>query len=157
MDLLIPRERRVQLPLLAAIKDPTLTQARALTLITPQQPLPLARSALTGPNSSADFNFYDSLGYLLNGSFTQIADNGSQGSGFSQFNVLAGDTFGFRVFTLDDQFGPGIATISNFSAPVPGPLPLLGVGAAFSYSRLRRRINLSTGPLSSASGSSDQP
>ena len=108
--------------------------------------------------SSADFNFYDSFGYLLNGSFTQIADNGSQGSGFSQFNVLAGDTFGFRVFTLDDQFGPGIATISNFSAPVPGPLPLLGVGAAFSYSRrLRRRINLSTGPLSSASGSSDQP
>lgn len=97
----------------------------------------------------------------MNGSFTQIADNGSQGTGFSQFNVLAGDTFGFRVFTLDDQFGPGNATISNFSAPgsapVPGPLPLLGVGAAFGYSRrLRRRINLSTGPLSSASGSSDQ-
>jgi hypothetical protein len=51
----------------------------------------------------------------------------------------------------------GNTTISNFSAPVPGPLPLLGVGAAFGYSRrLRRRINLSTGPVSSASGSSDQ-
>ena len=106
---------------------------------------------------SEDAVFYDGFGYLLNGSFTQLADNASQGTGFSQFNVLSGDTFGFLVFTTDNDFGPGNATISNFSAPVPGPLPLLGVGAAFGYSRrLRRRINLATGSVSSASGSSDQ-
>jgi hypothetical protein len=120
-------------------------------------------AVLAGPVSfhwsylSTDSDFFDGFGYLLNGSFTQLADNGSQGSGFTQFNVLAGDTFGFRVFAADNCCDPGIATISNFSAPVPGPLPLLGVGAAFGYSRrLRRRINLSTGPVSSASGSSDQ-
>lgn len=107
--------------------------------------------------SSTDDDFFDGFGYLLNGSFTQLADNASQGTGFSQFNVLSGDTFGFRVFATDNQVGPGNATISNFSAPVPGPLPLLGVGAAFGYSRrLRRRINLATGSVSSASGSSDQ-
>ena len=107
--------------------------------------------------SSTDEDVFDGFGYLLNGSFTQLADNASQGTGFSQFNVLSGDTFGFLVFTTDNDFGPGNATISNFSAPVPGPLPLLGVGAAFGYSRrLRRRINLATGSVSSASGSSDQ-
>ncbi|QVL53343.1 MAG: hypothetical protein KFB97_02815 [Cyanobium sp. M30B3] len=107
--------------------------------------------------SSSDEEVYDGFGYLLNGTFTQLAVNNSQGTGFSQFNVLSGDTFGFRVFATDNQLGPGIATISNFSAPVPGPLPLLGVGAAFGYSRrLRRRINLATGSVSSASGSSDQ-
>ncbi len=107
--------------------------------------------------SSSDCCSFDGFGYLLNGSFTQLAQNDFQGSGSTQFNVLAGDTFGFRVFATDNVVGPGIATISNFSAPVPGPLPLLGVGAAFGYSRrLRRRINLSTGPVSSASGSSEQ-
>lgn len=115
--------------------------------------------------SSTDTLSFDGFGYLLNGSFTQLADNGSQSTGFSQFNVLSGDTFGFRVFATDNTGGPGIATISNFAAPtisnfaapVPGPLPLLGVGAAFGYSRrLRRRINLATGSVSSASGSSDQ-
>lgn len=107
--------------------------------------------------SSTDPDFLDGFGYLLNGSFTQLADNSSQGSGSTQFNVLGGDTFGFRVFATDNDFGPGVATISNFSAPVPGPLPLLGVGAAFGYSRrLRRRINLSTGPLSTASQLSDR-
>jgi len=105
--------------------------------------------------SSTDYGLFDGFGYLLNGSFTELANNSSQGTGFSQFNVLAGDTFGFRVFATDNLIGPGIATISNFSAPVPGPLPLLGVGAAFGYSRrLRRRTTLANGPVSSASASS---
>jgi hypothetical protein len=100
---------------------------------------------------------YDGFGYLLNGTFTQLANNGSQGPGSSLFNVATGDTFGFRVFTLDDVLGRGTATISNFSAPVPGPLPLLGVGAAFSYSRrLRRRTSLAHGPVSTASQISDR-
>lgn len=107
--------------------------------------------------NSTDYGPFDGFGYLLNGAFTQIVDNGSQGSGFSQFNVVAGDTFGFRVYTSDDVSGRGTATISNFSAPVPGPVPLLGVGAAFSYSRrLRRRTSLTHGPMSTATETNDQ-
>ncbi len=114
-------------------------------------------------NFSAPQAYYDGFGYLLNGNFNFLTD--SSGSGSTQFNVLAGDIFGFGAITVyhfSGPVGPGNATISNFSAPVPGapvpgPLPLLGVGAAFGYSRrLRRRINLATGPVSSASGSSDQ-
>lgn len=101
-------------------------------------------------------SFFDQFGYLLNGNFNFLSTLDGE-SGATSFSVVAGDVFGFSIDGNDGIFGPGNATISNFSAPVPGPLPLLGVGAAFGYSRrLRRRINLSTGPLSSASGSSDQ-
>jgi hypothetical protein len=126
-------------------------------------------AAASGP-VSFDWSFFsqrvhspDGFGYLLNGSFTQLADQSSLGSGFSQFNVLAGDVFGFRAYTLDNGVGPGLATISNFSAPisgptpVPGPLPLLGVGAALSCSRrLRRRASLADGPVRTATATSDQ-
>jgi len=115
-------------------------------------------AAATGP-VSFDWSFFshrvhspDGFGYLLNGIFTQLADQSSLGSGSSQFNVLAGDVFGFRAYTLDNEVGAGTATISNFSAPfsdptpVPGPLPLLGAGAAFSCSRrLRRRTSPAMG------------
>jgi hypothetical protein len=105
---------------------------------------------------NTDDSGYDRFGYLLNGSFNFLSTiNGETGT--TSFAVVAGDVFGFSIDGNDGIFGPGNATISNFSAPVPGPLPLLGVGAAFGYSRrLRRRISLSTGPVSSASGSSDQ-
>lgn len=126
-------------------------------------------AAATGP-VSFDWSFFshrlhspDGFGYLLNGSFTQLADQSSLGSGSSQFNVLAGDVFGFRAYTLDNEVGAGTATISNFSAPfsdptpVPGPLPLLGAGAAFSCSRrLRRRISLAHGSVSTATQTNDQ-
>jgi hypothetical protein len=125
--------------------------------------------ALAAGPVSFDWTFFsqrehspDGFGYLLNGSFTQLADQSSLGSGYSQFNVLAGDVFGFRAFTLDNSVGAGYATISNFSAPisdptpVPGPLPLLSAGAAFSCSRrLRRRSNLAHGSVSTASRTSD--
>lgn len=43
-----------------------------------------------------------------------------------------------------------VVSASNTSAPVPGPLPLLGVGAAFGLSRnLRKRIKASGIPVSS--------
>lgn len=118
-------------------------------------------AAASGPVSfnwaySTSDSEYDQFGYLLNGNFNFLSTQNGE-TGTASFVVVAGDVFGFSIDGDDGIFGPGIATISNFSAPVPGPLPLLGVGAAFGYSRrLRRRINLSTGPLSSASGSSDQ-
>lgn len=90
-----------------------------------------------------DLPGFDGFGYLLGSTFTQLASAGGQ-SGTTIFDVALGDTFGFRVFSTDGCCGPGVATISNFSAPtpVPGPLPVLGVLAAFGFSRrLRARIH----------------
>ncbi|MFM7476545.1 MAG: PEP-CTERM sorting domain-containing protein [Microcystis aeruginosa] len=89
--------------------------------------------------STNDEPGYDGFGYLLNGSFSFLTD--SPNNGTSTFNVLAGDSFGFRIFTTDNFFGPGSVTISNFSAPAPVPEPstvlsllvLGGLGAGLKY------------------------
>ncbi|NCR70594.1 MAG: PEP-CTERM sorting domain-containing protein [Microcystis aeruginosa LG13-12] len=91
--------------------------------------------------STADGPFFDRFGYLLNGSFTQVTDNGGDvvQNGTSTFNVLAGDSFGFRIFTVDNLFGRASVTISNFSAPIPEPSTVLsllvlgGLGAGLKY------------------------
>lgn len=114
--------------------------------------------------STADGPFFDPFGYLLNGAFTQLTnDAGSQTqSGTASFSVLTGQVFGFRQNSSDSQIGRASTTISNFNGPtapasVPGPLPILGVGAAFAYSRrLRRRINLANGPVSTDSVVAEQ-
>ncbi|MEA5416984.1 hypothetical protein [Synechococcus sp. BA-132 BA5] len=103
--------------------------------------------------STADGAAYDPFGYLLNGAFTQLTNNdGAQTqSGSASFSVLSGDVFGFRQNSTDSIFGRASTTISNFNGPtapapasVPGPLPLLGAGAAFGWSRqLRKRIRAS--------------
>jgi MYXO-CTERM domain-containing protein len=92
----------------------------------------------------------DPFGSLLNGSFIQLSsDIGvSYQSGTASFSVLTGDVFGFRQRTIDSRFGSASSTISNFNGPtsappssVPGPLPLIGAGAAWGWSRrLRQRI-----------------
>ncbi len=107
--------------------------------------------------SSFDFDGpeYDPFGYLLNGSFAQLTDSAGSNdqSGTASFSVLAGDVFGFRQNSDDSQYGRASTTISNFNGPlpnsplppVPGPLPLLGAGAAWGWSRrLRHRLD---GPL----------
>ena len=49
------------------------------------------------------------------------------------------------------------APVPSATASVPGPLPILGVGAAFAYSRkLRRRINLAKSPVSTDSVPAEQ-
>jgi hypothetical protein len=91
--------------------------------------------------STADGPFWDPFGYLLNGSFTQVTNNGGGvfQNGTSTFNVLAGDSFGFRIFTRDNLFGRASVTISNFSAPIPEPSTVLsllvlgGLGAGLKY------------------------
>ena len=107
--------------------------------------------------STADEPPFDPFGYLLNGAFTQLTDNdGAQNqTGSASFNVLAGDVFGFRQNSDDSQLGRASTTISLFNGPVaasvPGPLPLLGAGAAFGWSRqLRKRIGTSGGVKSAA-------
>jgi MYXO-CTERM domain-containing protein len=93
----------------------------------------------------------DPFGFVLNGSFIQLSsDTGdSYQSDTAAFTVIAGDVFGFRQRAADSRFGSASTTISDFnfvtSAPpqstVPGPLPLIGAGAAWGWSRrLRQRI-----------------
>ncbi len=90
---------------------------------------------ITGPQ-------FDPSGYVLNGVFTQFTDNNGPEvqNGFISFNVNAGDTFGFRVNTIDGIFGPGILTISNFDAPTPEPatMAVFGLMAAGAYVRRRK-------------------
>ncbi|MDB9423412.1 PEP-CTERM sorting domain-containing protein [Microcystis aeruginosa CS-564/01] len=89
--------------------------------------------------STNDSPNYDGFGYLLNGSFSLVTS--SPNNGTSTFNVLAGDSFGFRVYTTDNCCGRGSVTISNFSAPAPVPEPstvlsllvLGGLGTGLKY------------------------
>jgi hypothetical protein len=91
--------------------------------------------------STTDGPFWDPFGYLLNGSFTKVTNDGGGfvQNGTSTFNVLAGDSFGFRIFTRDNIAGRGSVTISNFSAPIPEPSTVLsllvlgGLGAGLKY------------------------
>jgi hypothetical protein len=91
--------------------------------------------------STDDGPLFDPFGYLLNGSFIQVTNNGGGvvQNGTSTFNVLAGDSFGFRIFTTDNIFGRASVTISNFSAPIPEPSTVLsllvlgGLGTGLKY------------------------
>ena len=92
----------------------------------------------------------DSFGYLINGVQTQLTDDqATLPSGSSSISVVSGDIFGFYVASTDGDFGAGIATVSNFSGPgspgstdVPAPAAVLGVLAAFGWSRKLRRRTL---------------
>ena len=88
------------------------------------------------------------FGYLLEGNYTQLSDNGGamDQSGSASFSVLAGQTFGFRVVTADDLWGPAQSTISSFEvAAVPEPgtwaaAALLAGGAGFMRWRKRAKV-----------------
>ena len=75
-------------------------------------------------------SFWDPFGYELNGAVTRLTTNGvgagSNQSGSVSIAVNAGDIFGFRQTTRDNQFGSASTTISNFSAPsvVTSPVPV---------------------------------
>jgi hypothetical protein len=87
----------------------------------------------------------DPFGYILNGVRTQLTDDFEPDqNGTANFSVARGDTFGFYASTFNGQFGPSTTTISQFTAPVPGPLPVLGVAAAFRASRKLRVLTRQT-------------
>ncbi len=98
----------------------------------------------------------DQFGYTINGSpFTNLSDpfGGLTQSGSIKLVFNPGDTFSFAMDSLDDLGGLATTTIYDFSAglpneipdcpcaPVPGPLPLLGLGAAFGSIRRLRGLN----------------
>jgi hypothetical protein len=91
--------------------------------------------------SSIDTGTYDSANFLLNGNPTFLADNGSQGSGDFSITLIAGNVFGFNVHSVDNNFGPGVLTISSFDAPVPegSTLSLFALGALGVMMVMRRR------------------
>ena len=75
------------------------------------------------------------------------------------WNVKDND-YGLAVATAAQQYDY-VASGVSLSIPgpqsVPGPLPILGVGAAFAYSRrLRRRISRANGPVSTDSVAVEQ-
>jgi hypothetical protein len=83
----------------------------------------------------------DTAGYLINGSFTQLADNNGGSGASGSIAVLAGQTIGFRV-NGNGELNSAL-TISNFSGPsaVPEPssLALMAAGAAGLVAARRRR------------------
>ena len=84
--------------------------------------------------NSTDSGDWDGGGWLLNGVYTQLANNAAQVpnfDGFTSFNIQVGDVFGFRVRTEDNFFDPGVLGITNFNvatAPVPEPSTIAFIG-----------------------------
>jgi|694.fasta_scaffold01730_20 hypothetical protein len=106
-------------------------------------------------DSTADLDLF---GYKINGSFTPLSDPfgpTKQTGGISLKSFLPSDQFAFTMSSADNLGGSASTTISSFVAalpneipdcpcPVPGPLPILGLGAVFGCSRkLRKRIKTS--------------
>ncbi|MCB9339846.1 MAG: proprotein convertase P-domain-containing protein [Lewinellaceae bacterium] len=73
--------------------------------------------------STVDNAIFDPPGYMLNGVFTQLLATGVTGSGNVTIPVVAGDMFGFSQRTVDNIFGNGILTITNFNGPAGGGSP----------------------------------
>jgi len=88
--------------------------------------------------SSLDLPKLDYAGYLLNGTFVQLADTDGE-SGFVQFNVSLGEPFGFWVATVDNQGEPGILTVSSADAAAPEPrtglMLVIGIAGILSCHR----------------------
>jgi hypothetical protein len=88
--------------------------------------------------TSLDDPGLDSASFLLGGTPYFLADTNGE-SGLGTFDVSAGQIFGFRVATADNQGEPGILTVSN---TVPEPryaVPLCFVALTFSARSCFRR------------------
>lgn len=80
--------------------------------------------------TSSDAPEWDGAGYLLNGIYTELASS-SGASGALTISVLENDIIGFLVRSEDGILGPGVFTVSEFSAPTEAsPVPESGTWCA---------------------------
>ena len=85
----------------------------------------------------------DIASYLIGHSETILSDVPTTiAAQIANLTIASNDSLAFRVTTTDNNGNHAILSITEFSAvPVPAPLPLCAVAAAFSCSRkLRRRL-----------------
>lgn len=101
--------------------------------------------------STLDSPMFESAGYLLNGNFFQLADTNGESSCNPGCNpqvvpVVAGETIGFEVSSLDNTGSAGILTITDFSAPgsavapEPGSLAMLLIGTVGAITGRRLKL-----------------
>ncbi len=90
--------------------------------------------------ASTDDPFADKAYWLKNGAQTYIFGNDStSGSGDISFTANTGDTIGFRVYSTDGGSGPGVLTISGFTAvPEPTTCGLAAGVPLLTFAFLRR-------------------
>jgi hypothetical protein len=93
---------------------------------------------------TSDGPAFDRASWLLNGNATYLAgDTDQTDSGSVSFHANQGDVIGLRVTSDDGLGGPGILTVSNFTAvPEPGSWALASAAplAAFAFYRQARRM-----------------
>lgn len=68
---------------------------------------------------------FESAGYLIDGSYTFLADTTGE-SGSVSVPITAGSLIGFQMNTVDNTGRAGVLTVSDFSAPVPLASPESG-------------------------------
>jgi MYXO-CTERM domain-containing protein len=118
--------------------------------VTPPSGLQLTsyRSALSSANSAADKGTFDIKSITLGTDAIATFGPNFSAQGAQTFNIppLSSDTYSAILNVTGGTIASVTASVSNDPTPppssgVPGPLPLLGLGAAFGFSRrLRRRI-----------------
>lgn len=84
---------------------------------------------------------FESFGYFVNDSFTQLSDpaGAASQSGDRSLSVSVGSRFGWYVDCTDCISGNSVSTISSVQAiPEPSTLALLGLGVATLAARRRR-------------------